>query len=37
MWIKQNAEGKIEVIGVDEEKSKEIYMKHQLPPELPVN
>jgi hypothetical protein len=37
MWIKQNAEGKIEVIGVDEEKSKETYMKHQLPPELPVN
>ena len=37
MWIKQNSEGKIEVIGLDEEKSKEIYMKNQLPSDIPVN
>jgi hypothetical protein len=37
MWVKQNGEGEVEVVGVDKKISKDTYRKHQFPPDIPIN
>jgi hypothetical protein len=37
MWIKQNSEGNIEVLGVDKEESINAYKMHQLPPSVQLH